>query len=131
MSISRPSRSLYSPHWKKFYNPDLIFAFSSIDNMCVKSVLNPIPCTQHSPICVTVNHVLVTRPTAFRRLFNLRKANWSGYATDVDIFIEKVDPTPENYERFIEAICVASRKYIPRGCRSHSIPGISEESELI
>ena len=124
-------KSFNSARWKKGYNPDLIFASSSIDNMCVKSVLNPIPRTQHRPICVTVNTVLVPRPTAFRRRFNLRKANWSGYATDVDIRIHEVDPTPENTERFVEAICVTSRKHIPRGCRSHYISGLSEKSKSL
>ena len=77
--------------------------------MCLKSVLNPIHGTQYRPICVTVNHVLVSRPTAFRRRFNLRKTNWSGYTTDVDILIDEADSTPENYKRFVEAIRVASR----------------------
>ena len=108
-------KSFNSARWKKGYNPDLIFVSSSIDNMCVKSVLNPIPRTQHRPICVTVNPVLVSRPTAFRRRFNLRKANWSGYATDVDILIDEVDPTPENYERFVEVIRVTSRKTYTKG----------------
>ena len=80
---------------------------------------------------MSLNHVLVARPTAFRRRFNLRKENWSGYATDVDILIDEVDPTPENYEMFVEAIRVTSRKHIPRGCRSHYIPGLSEESKSI
>ena len=100
--------------------------------MCVKSVMNnPIPRAQHRPICVTVNPVLGLRPTAFRGRFNLRKENWSGYATDVDILIDEVDPTPENYERFVEAIRVISRKHIPRGCRSHYIHGPSEESRSL
>ena len=93
-----------------------------------KSVLNPIPSTQHRPICVTVNPVLVSQPTAFRRRFNLRKANWCGYVTNVDILIDEVVPTPENYDRFVEAIRVTSRKHIPRGCRRHYIPGLSKES---
>ena len=61
----------------------------------------------------------------------MRKENWSGYATDVDILIDEVDPIPENYERFVEAIHVPSRKHIPRGCRSHYIPGLSEESKSL
>ena len=120
-----------SARWKKDHNPDLIFASSSIDNMCVKSVLNPIPRTQHRHICITINPVLMSRPTAFRRRFNLRKENWSGYATDVDILIEEVDPTPENYERCVEAICATSRKHISSGRRSHYITGLSEESKSL
>ena len=46
-------KSINSARWRKGYNPDLIFASSSIDNKCVKSVLNPIPCTPYRPICVT------------------------------------------------------------------------------
>ena len=87
-------KSFNSARWKKSYNPDLIIASFSIYNMCVNFVLNPIPRIQHRPICVTVNHVLVSRPTAFRRRFNLRKANWSGYATDVDVLIDEVDHSP-------------------------------------
>ena len=60
----------------------------------------------------------------------MRKANWSGYATDVDILVDEVDPTPENYERFVEAIRVTSRKHIPRGCRIHYISGLSEEQYM-
>ena len=75
--------------------------------------------------------MLVSQPTAFRRWFNLWKSNWNGYATDVNILIDELDPIPENYERFVETICVTSRKHIPRGCRSHYIPGLSEESKSL
>ena len=74
--------------------------------------------------------MLVSRPTAFRRRFNM-KVNWSGYETDGDILIDEVDPTPENYERFVEVIRVTLRRHIPRGCRSHYIPVLSEESKTL
>ena len=99
--------------------------------MCVQSVLNHIPRTQHRSIFVTVNHVLMSRSNALKIRFNLRKANWSGYATDIDVRIDEVDPTPENYERFVEAIRVTSKKHIPRGCSSHYITGMSEESKSL
>ena len=51
----------------------------------------------------------------------------------VHILIDEVAPTPENiyYERCVDAICVTSRKHIPRWCRSHYIPGLSEESKSL
>ena len=131
MHDAKLPNSFNSARWKKGYHPGLIFASSSIDNMCVKSVLNPIPSTKHRPICVTVNQVLVSRPTAIRRRFNPRMENRSGYATYIDILIDEVDPTPEKYDRFVEAIRVTSRKYIPRGYRRHYIPGLSEESQSL
>ena len=41
--------------------------------MSEKSVLDPIPRTQHRPICATVNPVIVPLPTTSRRRFNLIK----------------------------------------------------------
>ena len=70
-------KSFTSARWKKGYNPDLIFASISIGNMCEKSILDPIPHTQHHPICVTVKPVIVPQPSPFRRRFNLRKADKS------------------------------------------------------
>ena len=92
--------------------------------MCEKSVLDPIPPTQHRPICVSVNPVIVAQPNTFRRRFNLKKADWEGFSTDLVSNIEEVDAIPENYERFVEMLRMASRKHIPRGCRQGSyIPG--------
>ena len=66
--------SFNSARCKKGYSQDLIFASSSIDNMCVKSVLNHIPLPHStSHLCVTVNPVIVSRSTAFRRRFNINK----------------------------------------------------------
>ena len=105
---------------EKGYNPDPIFASSNISNMCDKSVLDP--------MCVSVNPVIVAHPTTFRRRFNLKKADWEGFSADLDSNIEEVDAIPENYKRFVEMLRMASRKHIPRGCRSNYIPGLTDES---
>ena len=106
--------------WKKGYNPDLIFASSNISNMCEKSVLDPITHTQHRPICVSVNPVIVAQPTTFGRRFNMKKA-------DLGSNIKEVDAILENYELFVEMVRMASRKHIPRGCRSNYIHGLTDE----
>ena len=49
----------------------------------------------------------------------------------VDILIHEVDPTPVKYGSFDEDIHVTLRKHIPRGCRSHYFPGLSEESKSL
>ena len=99
--------------------------------MCEKSVLDPIPHTQHRPICVSVNPVTVAHPTTFRRRFNLKKADWEGFSADLDSNIEELDAIPENYEWFVEMLRIASRKHIPRGCRSNYILGLTDESNSL
>ena len=124
-------KSFNSAICKKGYNPDLIFVSSNISDMCEKSILDPIPRTQHRPICVTVHPVIVPQPTPFRRRFNLRKAKWDDFSTDFDEAIEEVEPVPENYDRFIGLIRVVFRRHIPRGCRTNYIPGLTEESQSL
>ena len=116
---------------KKGYNSDLIFASSSIADMCEKYVMEPIPNTQHRPIHVRVKPVIVARPAIFKRRFNLSKADWNGYSTELNNLIEDVDTTLENYGRFIELIRVTSGNHIARELREQYIPGLSEESQIL
>ena len=124
-------KSFNSAVWKKGYNPELIFASDSIVNMCNKSVMDPIPHTQHRPICVSVEPVVVPQPTPFRRRFNLLKADWNGYSAELDKLIEDVEPIPSNYSRFVEFVRVTSRRHIPRGCRTEYISGLTDESKSL
>ena len=59
--------------------------------MCEKSILDPIPHTQHRQICITVKPVIVPEPTPFRTRFKLGKADWLGYSTQVDQNIDEVN----------------------------------------
>ena len=91
--------------------------------------MDPIPHTQHRPICVSVQPVVVPQPTPFRRRFNLRKVDWNGYSTELNNHIEDVKPIPSNYHRFVENVRVASRRHIPRGCRTDFVKGLTDESK--
>ena len=109
-------KSFNSARWKKGYNPDLILASDSIANMCKKSVTDPIPHTQHRPICVSVQHVVGPQPTPFRRCFNLRKADWKATQQNSITALKESHPIqlPSNYNRLVENVRVASRRHIPR-----------------
>ena len=86
--------------------------------------MEPIPHTQHHPICARANPVVVAHPTHFRRRFNLRKA-------ELDKLDEDVEPIPQNYGGFVDKLRVASRRYISRVCRTNHTPGLSEESKSL
>ena len=122
-------KSFKSARWKIGYNPYLIFAYDSIANMCKKSVMDPITHTQHRPICVSVQPIVVPQPTPLRRRFNLRKADWNGYLTELNNCIEDVEPIPFNYNCFVENVRVASRRHIPRGCRTDYVQGLTDKSK--
>ena len=108
-----------SARWKRGYNPDLNFVSESIANMCGTYPSHATPC----------NPVIMAHPTPFRRRFNLRKAHLNGYSAALNKLIEDVDPIPEKYGGFLENVCVISRMYILRGCRTNYITGLSEESK--
>ena len=73
--------------------------------------------------------VIIPQPTPFRRHFNLRKADWLGYSTQVDQNIDEVDATRECYKKFVGIIRMVSRKHIQRGCITNNIPGLTDESK--
>ena len=58
-----------------------------------------------------------------RRRFNFKKANWNAFSTDLDTSICDIDPSPENYDRFVKVVHATARKYIPGGCRNNYVPG--------
>ena len=78
--------------------------------MCEKSVLDPIPRTQHRPICVTVSPSIVPQPTISRRRFNLKKLT----GTVSTEFQEDVDQT--TYLVSLRSL-IASMKYITQQSR--------------
>ena len=43
--------------------------------------------------------------------------------------ITDVEPIPSNYNRFVENVRVASRRHIPRGCRTDYVQGLTDESK--
>ena len=59
------------------------------------------------------------------------KADWNGYSAELDRFFEHVEPIPANYKCFVESVRVASRRHIPRGCRTAYVPGLTDESKSL
>ena len=53
--------SFNSRRWGRGYNPDLIFVTHAITSMMKKSMMKPIPGSQHRPICLSVKSVITSK----------------------------------------------------------------------
>uniref|UniRef100_H3B2D4 Endonuclease/exonuclease/phosphatase domain-containing protein n=1 Tax=Latimeria chalumnae TaxID=7897 RepID=H3B2D4_LATCH len=117
--------SFNSSRWRRSYNPDLAFVDSNIEVMCKKDVLEPIPHTQHRPVTIRVTAAIAPNLVPMHRCFNFKKADWGGFSEDLDKKVTRIDPTPENYDLFVNALRNTSKRYIPQGCRTKHIPGLT------
>ena len=45
--------------------------------------------------------------------------------------LKDIEPTPDNYPRFVQAVKKTARAHIPRGCRKEYIAGLTEESSQL
>ena len=86
-----PQYTFNSARWKRGYNPDLIFVSESIAKMFWKSVMEPIPLTQHRPMCARVDLVIVAHPTPFSRPVNLQESDYNGFLVALDKIIDDVE----------------------------------------
>ena len=114
--------------WRRGYNPDLAFTSDRITCQCKKQVLEPIPHSQNRPSTIAISAAVVPQKVPLRRRFNFQKANWEQFARSLDLALLDLEPVPSNYDQFVKKVQETSRKYIPRGCREHYIPGISPDS---
>lgn len=48
---------------------------------------------------------------------------------DNEVF--KIEATPDNYDEFLNSVKAVARKYIPRGCRTEYISGLSRDSKKL
>ena len=117
--------SFNSSCWKRGYNPELSFDSNNIASLSSKAIPEPIPHTQHRPIAILIHEAVTPTPTPFLRRF--KKANWKAFSTDVDTRICDIDPSPENYDRFVKVVHATARKHIPRGCRKNYVPGFTTD----
>lgn len=110
--------SFNSGRWKKGYNPDLIFVSNNIIQQSSKYIGQPIPNTQHRPVCLQTHAVIRAQSVPFKRRFNYKKARWKEFTEALENKIQQIDPTLSNYDKFVNLVKETSRKHIPRGCRS-------------
>ena len=69
--------------------------------------------------------------TPLRRRFNFKKADWKGFAEDLEQSIGDLEPIPKAYEQFVDRVRTSSRRCIPRGCRTKYVPGLSPDFTAI
>ncbi|XP_049814006.1 uncharacterized protein LOC126260712 [Schistocerca nitens] len=96
-----------------------------------RRVLEAFPRSQHLVIIVEIglSIPIIKSPPVPR--WNLRKADWGKYKSFIDKTINRIPPSPENYQRFVNMIYKGALKAIPRGARREYIPCWSEECESL
>lgn len=121
-----------SAAWNREYCPDLCFVSRDEGNKPIpitRKVLNDFPHSQHRPVLYEIGIQIPLITSSPRPRWNFNKADWPGFAEELDKCVRRIPPTLEAYERFVGAVISAAKKHIPRGFRREYIPGWSEESE--
>jgi len=62
----------------------------------------------------------------FQHRFNFKKANCSEFANALIKGIKQIEPTPQQYNTFVESVKKILRKYIHRCCRTEYILGMKK-----
>jgi hypothetical protein len=119
--------SFYSGRWRKGYNSDIIFANDIVASQCVKEVWKPILYNQYQPIVCKIMAFIKTNKIPYMRRYNFKKADWNNFTKDLGSMITEIEPTNENYDKFIDQVKCITRQNIPRGCRTYYIPSLTPE----
>jgi len=119
--------SFLSGRWRRGYNPDLAFVTSRHSNNFEKSVLDPVPRSQHRPIAVDIRPIIRPYKGKPIRRFNFRKANWDKFTSELDDAVNKINACPDNYEIFRNQVWKSATASIPRSCRKQYIPCLIEQ----
>ncbi|UYV77627.1 hypothetical protein LAZ67_15001771 [Cordylochernes scorpioides] len=124
--------SFSSGRWNTRTNPDLCFVSTDHNNKPIpttKRILKKFPKSQHHPIILEVGHFIPVTLKPFLPRWNLQKANWENFRAYIDQNINRIQPLPSNYFRFVGLLMKAGRKFIPRGHRKEYIPGWDKDTE--
>lgn len=114
--------SFLSARWKRGYNPDLTMVTSNISGLCKKTVLDPIPSSQHHPIGIVISAAVVPTIVPFKRHFNYKKADWKSFTNKLEEKIKHIISKSKNYELFANQVLKTARKHIPQDCRAEYMP---------
>lgn len=102
----------------KEYTSDLsIISKSSNDNrqMASRCVLEDFPHSQHRPGIIEYGLKIQMIRSIPKPRWNFRKANW--FAKELDHIVQWIPANPNSYERFMGAVKLIAKKYIPSGFR--------------
>lgn len=126
------------------YNPDLCTVSKDTNHIALqahRTVLNNFPRSQHRPILVNVGIQIPIGKTIQKPRWNFRKADLNNVKKSLDSNIRWIQPTMNNYDRFVGVVTGAAKRHILRSYRREyilarttkviaSIPNIRKTAEL-
>ena len=115
-----------SCRWRQGYNPDLAFVSENISGMCNCAIYDAIPHSQYRPHGVTIKPIITPIEQPFQWHFNLRKANWDNFTSELETNVDNLGPASwRKYGKFSENIRSSARRHILCGCHTKYISGLS------
>ena len=97
--------------------------------MSNRTIYDAIPHSQHRLHSITIKLIITPIEQPFLRHFNLRKANWDDFMSELETNVDKISPVSwRKYSEFLETVRSSARRHIACGCCTKYLSRLSSYS---
>lgn len=131
---AKDRKTFHSGRWNRGYNPDLCIVSKDKNHTALQDhriVINNFLRSQHRLILINVGIQIPIVKTIQKPRWNFRKADWNNFKKSLDSNIRWIQPTVNNYDRFVGVVKEAAKRQVPRDYRREYILCWNDESDSL